>query len=472
MTLAKHLSGLPRRIRGRRVRAATAALLVIALPAITGCVTDGRPVRGEPPPATSNKSGQSATELGLPEQFLLDIPLRRKPVPGWTHNAVDLGMRSGAGIRYSPIGNDENRGIFLANSAREWWVFGVDVADGSRLFEPVWLGPHDDAEAIMASACFLNGPTMAVCLRDDADAQRRNHAWVIDTRTGRLVYDGATGLTWKRDVGDPYVERVGQYLVATVNGVGVYGVGQQAELTWHVPGTGSMTFPLDDELDVAAPVVAVQSRLRGPDVVFSLTDGAVVTPQLAPGESVQRAVAYPGGFAAELRSGSSATVGIAFFDNDGRARSRVVGAAQLRSGSDILPVIQTDTDDRVLTIAGKPLLELSKSVLYPRTRLAGTTLLISTDEERRTWRQFELGTGHEGAVCDREELGYGYIGSGEDVVVTSGSRSPAEGVDLATCETLWALPGSTRTSTTEVWRVHTTLVHRVGDRLSALVAPG
>lgn len=67
---------------------------------------------------------------------------------------------------------------------------------------------------------------MALCLRDDADAQRRNHAWVTDTYTGTLLYDGATDLTWKRDVGGPYVKQVGQYLVATVDDVGVYGVGQ------------------------------------------------------------------------------------------------------------------------------------------------------------------------------------------------------------------------------------------------------
>lgn len=261
--------------------------------------------------------------------------------------------------------------------------------------------------------------------------------------------------------------------MATAHDQGVYGVGPRAELTRHVPGTGSGSFPKDDDSDVPAPALAVQSRLREPDVVFSLADGKVLTPPVPAGEKVRRAVVYAGGFAYELDRDYTGT-GIAFFDDEGREQGRLDCDAQLRSGSEVIPIAQTETADRVLTIAGKPLLELPKFNLMPYTRLAGTTLLVSTDEDQRIWRQFDLRTGTEGKTCDNEAISYAYIGSSGDVVVTSGGRNTkalAQGMDLMMCETLWTLPGSTIDEAKDIWRVNTTLVLRVNNELSSLVPP-
>jgi hypothetical protein len=437
--------------------------VVVALSVVTGCVVDGYPVHDETP---------TAAELGLPDQSLLATPMRREPVPGWTLSATDLGLKPGADIRYSPISNDEDRAFFLAVSTKEWWVFGVDVGTGRSLFKPVWLGPHGSAEAIFASTCYTNGPSMVVCLRNDAKDEIAAHAWVIGTDTGKLLYEGPTDLRQSPHDDRPVVDQLGDYLVATVNGQGVYGIGERAELTWHVPGNGSLSSQDVGDRDVTSPVVAVQSRDREPDVVFSLADGGVLKPTVPAGEEVRRAVAYPGGFAYELERDYYTGSGIAFFDSDGREQGRLAGEAHLLDGSDVIPLAQTETDDRVLTMAGKVLLELPKSSLMPYTRLTGTTLLVSTDEDHRLWRQFDLRTGDEGATCDKEELWYGYTGSSGDVVVVRTAESPAEAIDLATCETLWAIPGSSKTEFKDVWRVNTTLVMRVNNELSSLVAPG
>lgn len=448
-----------------RTRLTAAALVVLVLLTATGCVVDGHPVRNELP---------TAAELGLPQQSLFAMPMRRKPVPGWRIGAATLGLDSNAHIRYSTIRNVGDRAIFLAMTTQDWSVIGIDVASGRRLFDPVRLGRHESAEGMLDSGCFGNGPKMVVCLRDGAEPGAPAHAWVIDTDTGGLLYDGPTNLKWSVPEADPAVQQIGDYLVASVENRGVYGVGPHAELTWHVPGTGFVSFPEDDDVDVPAPALAVQSRLREPDVVFSLADGKILTPTVPAGEEIRSAAVYSGGFAYELQHDYFTGTGIAFFDSGGRQLGRLDGEAQLRSGSEVIPIAGADTADRVLTVAGKPLMELPKSTLMPYTRLAGTTLLVSTDEDQRVWRQFDLRTGQEGRTCDNEALSYSYIGSSGDVVVTGGGRNAealAQGMDLKTCEILWTITGSTTDEAKDIWRVNTTLVLRVNNELSSLVPP-
>lgn len=465
-------SGAPRRPLRSWVRLIMAMVVVVALLTATACVIDGRPVRDESPP-TAELDLPTAAELGLPQQSLLADPMRRQPVPGWTISAAELGLDSKAQIRYSPIGNIGDRAMFLAMTAQDWSVIGIDVGSGKRLFEPVRLGRHESAEAMLASACYLNGPGMVLCLRDPTGTESVAHVWVIDTATGKLLYDGPTDLRIPPNKHHPTVHQLGDYLVATVADHGVHGIGRRADLTWHVPGDGLLSFPDDDDLDVAPPALAVQSRMREPDVVFSLSDGKVLTPSVPTGEEVGRAFVYPGGFAYELQRDPFTGTGIAFFDNEGRQQGRLDGEAHLLTGSEVTPMAQTDSADRVLTVAGKPLLELPKSKLMPSTRLAGTTLLVSTDEDHRIWQQFDLRTGSEGATCDSEELWYVYIGTSGDVVITRGGRTLglAQAIDLTTCEILWTIPGSTDSEAKDIWRVNTTLVLRVNNELSSLVPP-
>jgi hypothetical protein len=57
------------------------------------------------------------------------------------------------------------------------------------------------------------------------------------------------------------------------------------------------------------------------------------------------------------------------------------------------------------------------------------------------------------------------------VAIAVGRRTPAEAYDLATCDKLWSLPGSTQGEAKDVWKVNTTLIQRSNDELSSLVAP-
>lgn len=463
MTVPGRRSGAPWRVRCARI-----SILLAVLLTTTACTTQGHPVRGDSPAATPTNL-PTAAELGLPEQFLLPS-MRRKPVPGWTVSASDLGLPTTDPVRYSPIGNTGDRATFQVMTTARWWVIGIDVSDGTNLFEPVSLGEHRSAESLLASSCYPNGPTMVVCLRGEGSfVDAPEHAWVIETHSGALLYDGPTELRQAPNTVGAAARRFGDYLVATIEDRGVFGVGPRAELTWHVPGSGHVSSPPDS--DVAASSLAVQSGYGEPDVVFSVADGSVRTPPVPAETRLRRAVTYPGGFAYELLRGQLASAGITFYDNDGHPRGHFDGDARLLSGSADLPVARTTTADHVLTLSGRPLLEWPDPRLMPYTRLIGTTLLMSTDEDQRYWQQFDLRTGAEGDTCDSREISYAYIGASPDAVVVSTSTSPLRAIDLSTCETLWEWKKATDNEYRDAWRVNTTLVLRFNNELSSLVAP-
>lgn len=134
-------------------------------------------------------------------------------------------------------------------------------------------------------------------------------------------------------------------------------------------------------------------------------------------------------------------------------------------------MVGAESNDRVFTLDGRQLLKLPPSVLRPWVRLIGTRLFVSTDPDNRTWQQFDLRTGEAGKTCEGDSLGAYYIASDGEVAVALGDRTPAEGIDLTTCETLWSIAGSAPGEAKEVWKVNTTLVQRTDDRLFSLVAP-
>jgi len=57
------------------------------------------------------------------------------------------------------------------------------------------------------------------------------------------------------------------------------------------------------------------------------------------------------------------------------------------------------------------------------------------------------------------------------VAVALGNDTPAQGVDLTTCETLWSTPTPAPNEAKEVWKVNSPLVQRTDDRLFSLAAP-
>ena len=209
------------------------------------------------------------------------------------------------------VGNLGDDAYFVAGSPRapdtQWWLIGVNVHDGRRLFAPVKLNV-----GTWAPECFLNGPKTVLCLSDDAES---GTAWVIDAQSGSVSYTGPTDLrTYPAKL---TVHQVGIYAVAETQFQGVFGVGPNAETTWFVPGDGSVHQNYQSAHDTAPLTLASQGTPgRGSfgNVVFSLSDGAVVKPELDADAQQQMTVIYPGGFAAEIALSETRTE-IQFFDD-------------------------------------------------------------------------------------------------------------------------------------------------------------
>lgn len=428
----------------------TLASALLPLLCLTGCSS------GEQEPADAAPA--------LPEQTLLTGPLREQPVPDWTTTAADLGLPPGTAIK--PIGASDHRGVFLGITANEWWLVGLDVTNGEPTFDPVRLGTSANAAAFN---CYLNGPPNVLCVRQERDPATPGTAWVVDTDAGSISYEGPTEVKVAYAQGEPHLEPIGDRVVATVEGRGVHGVGSRAEPTWFVPGDGILPaqFASWDHDTTRAPL-AVQGAGAGADVVFSLSDGAVVEPALPAEARLRRAVVYPGGFGYGYTDGAGDHV--ALFDTAGTPRGEPIPAEGLETRSLDLPVVRTATDHRVLDADGRQILELPRTDSSPHVRLIGSRLYVAQDPVNRDWQQFDLRTGDAGSTCTDGRLGFDYVGSDGDVAVVRADGILARGVDLTTCEELWTLPASADL-VTELWRVHTVLVQRTGDTLSGLASP-
>jgi hypothetical protein len=334
------------------------------------------------------------------------------------------------------------------------------------------LGPSDHA---LGFNCFVNGPAMVLCLREDRDPTAPARAWVVDTRRGSMMFDGPSDLRLSTTQNQPLVEQRGNYAVATVNGEGVHGIGTHGELTWFVPGNGIIAQQKDWEHDSNPQPLVVQGGANSSttDVVVSVADGKVVKPEVPQGARFGKAMVYPNGFGYEYSAvGDVFSDQVAYFDASGKTLSRPDFKGTILEGSREIPMVQTPSADVVLTLEGRKLLELPKSTTMPYTRPIGETLFIETGEERESsWRQYDLRTGASGKTCEIEGLGYYYIASDGAVAVLSGDGDTARGFDLSTCDELWSLPGETQSEGKDVWRVNTTLIQRVNDELFSLVAP-
>jgi hypothetical protein len=431
-------------------------LTVVASLALVSC--GGGTTGGQP---------QADSMPELPKQTLLTSSMRQQPVPGWTTTVKDLELPPGTVVR--PVGNIGDRGIFLGITGEGWWLLGLDVTNGQRLFGPVRLGSAGDATDFN---CYVSGPPAVLCVRQGPDPKVPSTAWVVDTSSGKLTFDGPTDLRVARTLDQPSLEQIGDYAIARVVGKGIYGVGPRAELTWFVPGNGMLPAQFTKMArDITPSMLAVQGGGRVRDIVFSVVDGKVVNPSVPQDIQLGQAVVYPGGFGYEYTEGSDLTERVAFFDNTGKKVSDPEPGGRLETRSLDLPIVGSDSNNRVFNVDGRKLLELPPSVPSPDARLIGSRFYISTDSDHRVWQQFDLRTAKAGKTCEGVGLGYQYIGSDGEVAVALTADTPAQGVDLATCDTLWTLPGSARHEAKEVWKVHTTLVQRTDDTLFSLVAP-
>lgn len=435
--------------------------VVVVLSAVVSC--GGNTTEGQP--------RSEAAVPNLPQQSLLTSSMRQQPVPGWTTSVDQLGLPPGTVAR--PVGHIRDLGVFLGITDEGWWLLGIDVTSGKRSFGPLELGLAGDATDFN---CYINGPPMVLCVRQEQDRSAPSTAWVVDTSSGKLLYNGPTELRLAATSGEghPKVEQFADYVIATAQGKGVYGVGSRGELTWFVPGNGILPAQFTRlGRDTIPSTLAIQGSGQVADVVFSVVDGKVVAPAMPAGTQLGRAVVYPGGFGYEYTTaGDYATERVAFFDDTGRkiGESTIEGTLENRSLD--VPIVGSKAKNVVITLEGQQLLDLPPSGPRPYARLIGSRLFIATDADHRAWHQFDLRTGEAGKTCEGENLWAYYIASdGKVVVALDEGDGLVHGVDLATCDVLWSIPGSAPNEAKEVWKVNTTLVQRTNDRLFSLVAP-
>jgi hypothetical protein len=162
---------------------------------------------------------------------------------------------------------------------------------------------------------------------------------------------------------------------------------------------------------------------------------------------------------------------VAFFDDMGNKRGEPEPGGTLEIRSVDLPIVGSKSNHRVFALDGRKFLELPPSGAPPNARLIGSRFYVATDADHHVWQHFDLRTGEAGKTCEGNSLGFYYIASDGEVAVALGDGTPAQGIDLATCDTLWSLPGPAPNEAKEVWKVHTTLIQRTNDRLFSLVAP-
>lgn len=434
---------------------------VLALFAAVSC--SGNTTAGKPRP--------EALEPDLPQQTLLTSSMRQQPVPGWTTTVDQLGLPPDAVVR--PVGNIDDLGVFLGITDDNWWLLGLAVTSGERQFGPVKLGPVGEATDFN---CYVNGPPMVLCLRQEPDVGMPSTAWVVDTSSGEVIFDGPSDLrvAARRGEGQPNVQQFADRAIATVEGKGVYGVGARGELTWFVPGNGILPAQFTRiARDTVQSPFAIQGTDQVGDVVFSVVDGRVVHPKMPQGAQLGSAVVYSDGLGYEYTTaGDYATERVAFFDGTGKVLSEPTAEGKLETRSLDVPIIGSTSRNVVITPEGKQLLVLPPSAPRPYARLIGSRLLIATDADHRVWEQFDLRTGEAGKTCEGESLWSYYIASdGEVAVALDEGDGLVVGIDLTTCNTLWSIPGSSPDEAKEVWKVHTTLVQRTDDRLFSLVAP-
>lgn len=410
---------------------------------------------------------------------MLSSPMRTQPVAGWRVNVTDLGLpgaidrteSSQFGILNDPlhsrplIGYLEDHAYFLASTPAspdpQWWVIGLDVRSGQRLFAPVKLDatsrpPH----------CVLNGPTNVLCVNDDSSRT----AYVVDVPSGVVSYHGTTDLRQGYKLA---VEQVGIYAVAETDGQGIYGIGPRAETTWFVPGKGHIQSVTSRRFEPLPQALGAQLSAdpRAYDTtVFSLSDGKVVTPEVDDGAHLGSTAVYPGGFAAEVRINRN-SLGVQFFDENGKRLSEH-GVDGALTGSPGLPIVSSSGQSAIYSPDGRKLLDIPEGA----ARLVGTMLFINENKSEAfpMWRQYDLKTGARGPACDFNMSNF--LGTdGSTIVFNVSNREAgiaAKARDLATCDLLWTLP-SRVDSFAQVWRVNTTLIQISDDgtELFSLVAP-
>jgi hypothetical protein len=450
------------RRRRRRWPLIVAALIVVVIVAIVGAVGWW---------STGGAEHWARSRWQPPKEALLSS-MRVHPVSGWNTSAADLGLPAGSTIAKSHqnsgvpgplIETPDHSAVLLASSpgptAPQWWLAGVNFADGHVLFRPVALNV-----AAIAPSCFANGPSV-LCISDDGQAAT---AWVIEAQTGHVSYSGPTEL--RLHASKLQAAQVGGYIVAATDGQGIYGVGPNAETTWFAPGIGKVFKKGGD--------VVVQGSAKGSYAInlISVKDGKTITPTLPDNTHLEDVNFFEDGFAAIVVVGKERPAAQFFDDAEEPTNEKRVPGLLGGTTGNLTAVLEDRKHIGIYGPNGDKLLDLGGE--RPNgMQLIGTTLWIgeSSGADGAHFQPYDLRTGDKGKPCAFDAAN-GYLGTDGSVFVRAPSNQKSDDVaqayDLATCDKVWSIP-RTVGSSGDVTRIGDTLVQLSNDgtELMSLVAP-
>ncbi|KRQ19781.1 hypothetical protein AOT83_23255 [Mycobacteroides sp. H001] len=399
-----------------------------------------------------------AGSVGTPPELLVGFPLNRQPVPkGWRLSTADIGLPPEATVGRLFARNGQIA-YYLVGCSREKcgeatsWVYGVDSATGALTFSPVTLAGYQ-----LIGECYSNGPGVALCLAEGKQRSDPGTVWIIDLDHGKITFTGPSNLR-RAGVGpEPELQEVGavdsdSWLVAGVEAQGIYGIGAQGELTWHIPGSNIVDSPqfTSGEDIPASPVAVVGPNLAANPSdstyrAFSVADGRDLTPQPPPGTSFDKAAAYNGGFAYEFSTDGQKS-GVLFYDTNGTQVGRADGTLYLLKSAETPAAFDAKKRQwRLFSSTGQPVLSVPATTEVTKFRTIGTKLYIQTRERGpdESWQQWDLQTGKAGPTCKAHLQPQDYLASdGTTAISLDSYKSPSvrEAVDLNTCQTVWTTP--------------------------------
>lgn len=382
-------------------------------------------------PGTSMPVGGQSRPPGSSSPELLKPLTRATPVLGAKITVHDIAAQ--ATDMGSRIGVAGNRLHMLSEGEGKSWVYTVDTSTGKLAYPPVEIG-SDSAK------CLQNGPGVVLCVasrlvlgRSESDKT----AWVIDTTTGKITYQGST------DVDDYALDQVGQYAVGHTLNTGWWGIGGHGERTWNVAGSGSGSLADNHTPTLPAQRLAAGEIDKQHTVIFSVIDGHVVAQDGGAEPQV-----YPGGFvtvdAARTQARIYDETGTVLNTIDGPGENTVRWASTTSSEAVVLSVGPAPAQWRIFDRAGK------QTAAFPEPSFGSSNNGVQvigghlfTREYGDNIKQYDPKTGAPVNECDKFQV-LDITGTDGTVFLLAPYGQDAQAVDISTCQVLWTLPAKDR----------------------------
>lgn len=370
-----------------------------------------------------------AAPVAAPTEPQLLAPISRSaPEQGWRITPRDISAKADStGTR---IGEVADRVFFHSEGSDASWVYGINTTTGKLLYPAVQI----DKES---ARCFLNGPEAIVCLYTGYSIGKGtvNTAWVIDTSSGKITYNGTT------DVQDTSLTQVGQYAVGSTIGEGWWGVGAKGERTWRVPGSGNPGL-INTKF---APTLPAQRLTAGEldgdrTVIFAVADGRVLTREASKEPQI-----YPGGYTDTNPEHTTARIydesGAVLNTIDGQGPNSVRIVSTPISESVVLAVGTSTPRWRIFDRTGKQYADFEQpngANFNNGLQVIGGRLLAQNYGDTIT--SFDMKTGAQLKECDNIHT-TDLVGTDSNIYIFQATSEGPKAVDITTCQVLWTLEG-------------------------------